>query len=157
MKYILFFTISWLCTGTGLAQDGNIDARYLKSKKLDNTYEGSFVHLVFAARGGGYGDTLKLAINNNQVPFLVHGAAGKPYGLFYAQYWQSVSDVGGYSLRLIQSRVEAVSSDSLLVTSFFDCYNKNGALAAGKSLQQQYWFSRKAITGLYIKTSANGL
>ncbi len=157
MKRVFFVAIVWLYTANCLGQDGNIDARYLKSKKLDKSYTGSFVHLVFAKQTAGVGDTVLLAINNTQVQFVGHVDAGEQGGLFYAQYWQSVGEVSGYKLRLVQNRIDAITSDSMQVTSYFDSYTKNGALAAGKSLRQQYWFGRKAITGLLVKVNASGL
>ncbi len=157
MKKVVVIIIVLHFAMNSLGQDANIDARYLKSKKLDKSYIGSFVHLLFAKYPAGMGDTVLLAINNTQVQFVGHVYSGEQGGLFYAQYWQSVGDVAGHKLRLVQNRIDAITSDSILVTSYFDSYAKSGALAAGKSIQQQYWYSRKAIPGLLVKVNGSGL
>jgi len=157
MKYVLFFIICCLCATTSLAQDGNVDIRYIKLKKLNKSYIGSFVHLVFAKQQTGKEDTVLFAIDNRFVPFVAHFDARVQGGLFYAQYWQSTVDVLGYNLRLVCNRIDAVTADSIQLTSYFDSYTKNGGLAAGNSIQQQYWFGRKAIAGLLVKVSNGGL
>lgn len=157
MKNVVFFVFVWFCAVNCLAQDASIDAKYIKSKKLDKSYTGSLVQIIFAKQPAGMGDTVLLSINNSLVPFVGHMGSGEQAGLFYAQYWQSAVDVSGFKLRLVQNRIDAVTSDSIQVTSYFDRYYNNGALAAGKSIQQQYWFGRKAITGLLLKVNNGGL
>ena len=76
---------------------------------------------------------------------------------FYSQYLESVANSDGYAIRLEKTRIDAVTEDSIQVTNYFSFYSKGNVLAAGKSLQQQYWFSKKMINRVLVKEGRKGI
>jgi len=150
MKNLLIIIAVFILRLNSFGQENNADNIYVKSKKLDKTFNGRFVHIEFTKNTKGLPDTITLTVNN--IPMLFEGrrVPNEQGRLFYGQYLQSEGEMGGYTLRLVKSRIDDVTNDSIQVTSYFDFYTKTGALAAGKSIQQQYWFSRKNINGLLL-------
>lgn len=138
------------------AQSGR-DMLFAKTKKVDQSFTGKLVHLEFYKNAAGTGDTLALTVNGNQLHFYANKLGSGTDGLFYRHYFESAEYVDGYKLRLVKSAIDAVTADSLIVTCFFDLYGTNAALAAGKSVQQQYRFSRKAVSGVLVKQENTGL
>lgn len=151
MMFLLLATVMY-CQ----AQSGR-DMQFAKTKKVDQSFTGKLVHLEFYKNAAGAGDTLALAVNGNQLHFYTNKLGNGGEGLFYRHYFESAEYVDGYKLRLVKSKIDAVTADSLIVTCFFDFYGTNAALAAGKSLQQQYRFSRKAVSGVMIKQENAGM
>ena len=133
------------------------DMLFAKTKKVDQSFTGKLVHLEFYKNAAGAGDTLALAVNGSQLHFYANKLGSGGEGLFYRHYFESAEYVGGYKLHLIKSKIDAVTGDSLIVTCFFDFYGTNAALAVGKSVQQQYRFSRKALSGVMVKQENAGM
>ncbi len=138
------------------AQSGR-DMLFAKTKKVDQSFKGKLVHLEFYKNAAGVGDTLALAVNGKQLHFYANKLGSGGEGLFYRHYFESAEYVDGYKLRLVKFKIDEVTGDSLTVTCFFDFYGTNAALAAGKSIQQQYQFSRKAVSGVMVKQENAGM
>ena len=156
MKKTAIILIAVICVAQSFGQFDRQDMVSLKTKKVDASYIGKLVRLDFLKNTTGVNDTVVLVINNNPVQF-INKQADNVQSNFYSQYLESVANSDGYAIRLEKTRIDAVTEDSIQVTNYFSFYSKGNVLAAGKSLQQQYWFSKKMINRVLVKEGKKGI
>lgn len=95
------------------------DMLFAKTKKVDQSFTGKLVQLEFYKNAAGAGDTLALAVNGKPLHFYANKLGNGGDGLFYRHYFESAEYVDGYKLRLVKSKIDAITADSLIVTCFF--------------------------------------
>lgn len=153
MKKLVVIAALVILAGDSFAQDGS-DMLYVKTKKLDKSYTGRFAQLDFYNQSSGLNhvrDTVLITVNGVELPFVEHREDDRLNNWFYRQYLQAVDGGSGNAIRMVRCRIDAVTKDSVQVTAYFDFYTQKNALIAGKSIQQQYWFSRGMISEVMIK------
>jgi hypothetical protein len=152
MKKLTIILIAFLAVSSAsFGQSSVSDILYIKAKNVDRSYIGKFAHLDFNKTGGSVNDTVVLTVNNTFVPFVSHRLGNGQDNLFYGQYLESVGYVNGYTVRLVKSRIDNVDGDYIQLTNFFDFYGKDHALAAGKSIQEQYRVAKQQVGQVLLK------
>jgi hypothetical protein len=138
----------------GFSQDGT-DIFYLKTKKINPSYAGKTVQLDLTKKSAV---NFVLAVNQQPLQFVQHKVESDGFNYwFYQQYFQSAARVGKYNLRLVSGLLNNVSTDSITVTCYFDCYDAANSLVAGKTLQQQYTLAKNILAGLFVKIEKPGM
>jgi hypothetical protein len=152
---LLFASILLLApTLPALAQDGS-DNRYVKTSAVDANLVGQFVHLDFYrnSRFGKYTDTVTIVIAGTPITFREHRTDDGFNNWFGQQYLESVQkDAEKGTTRITQCRLDSITPTRFKVTLCIDKADKNGQVAKGGTKQAEYWFDRKDIAEVLVRS-----
>ena len=143
----LFVLTAWTAL---FGQDGS-DIFYAKIDELDKTYLGVFVHLDFYRRSfrGRDADTISIDIDNKKVRFVEHREDTGYNNWFHEQYLQSLDKVDSVTVRIVKSRVDALTTDSIFVTNFL-AYYSGDKLLRERSKEKTSAFSKAIINEVLV-------
>ena len=131
MKFAAIVYLVLVTTTASYGQDGS-DILYAKVNKLDNSYIGDFVHLDFYNRsfGGKIIDTVLVTVDNKPIKFFEHRQDNGFNNWFRGQYLQSVNLDADEYIRIVKSRLDKITADSITVTNYMEYYVKEKPITA---------------------------
>lgn len=156
IRIFLLIFLTTLTTWTPLlGQDGS-DILYGKVDQLDESFIGDFVHLDFYNRSfrGTYIDTITILVDNKPVKFVEHRRDNGYDNWFTGQYHQSLEKNDDLTIRVVKSRLDKVTIDSIFVTNYLEYY-KDGKLISDKSKQIASEFSRDIIVEVLVSEDSH--
>jgi hypothetical protein len=148
---IFFFLIILL----NLKGQGGSDIRYLNTNSLDYTFIGSDVYFDFFNNSfhGKTLDTIEIIIDNKQIKFAEFRVDNGHYNWFSKQKLESIETIDEMSVRLSKFRLDSITSTALLVTIYIEYYDRNGNEIVDKSQEIKYWFDKKDIIEVLVKST----
>jgi hypothetical protein len=134
-------------------QDGS-NIRYFKVQGVDSTLIGQDVHFDFFNRSFGRQtiDTVKINIDNRQIKFVEVRKDNGYNNWFSQQSLQSIDKFDGLTMRISKFKLDSITSISFQVTMYVDFYDTDNKLLQDKSRQIEYWFDKKDITEVLVKS-----
>ena len=146
---ILLFAV-W--TGS-YGQDGS-DIRYFKTYGVDSSLVGQYVHFDFFNRSFASRaiDTVTITIDSIPIKFIEVRKDDGFNNWFSIQHLQSIDKIDGQTIRISKSRLDSITTSSFLVTMFIDFYDAANKLLVDKFRQVEYWFEKKDITEVLVKS-----
>ena len=150
-KIAVTLSIALLYCVNVLAQDGS-DIVYCKINKLKSSDIGREAHLDFYRRSFRrvYIDTVTINIQNKPVKFIEHREDNGFNNWFTMQYLESVELIDGMRIKVIKSKITAITSDSIQVDNYIQYYSASNALIESKSFIEPYWFKKRIINEILI-------
>lgn len=141
-----------ICLNT-YGQDGS-DIRYLKIEDVDDTIIGEDLQFDFFNRsfGGRVIDTIYLSIDNKSIKFVEVRKDNGYTNWFSEQDLRSVDLLDEMKMRISKFNLNNITSTSYQVTIYIDFYNAENKLLMDKSRQIQYWFDKKDIIEVLLKS-----
>jgi len=117
-------------------QDGS-DILYTEVDRLSEPHIGVFVHLDFHNRSFAQSsiDTVSIAVDGMAIKFIEHRRDDGLNNWFRRQYLESLEKIDGVEIRVVKSRLEAITSDSVFVTNFLEYY-ANDKLIPERSMEK---------------------
>ncbi|ULQ57136.1 hypothetical protein KJS94_02855 [Flavihumibacter rivuli] len=146
--YTLLCLIISFCS---FSQDGS-DIRYVKTVDLNETHVGPKVQFDFYNRsfGGIKIDTVLIAVTDKSIKFVEHRDDDGFNNWFYRQYLESIDSIGNFKLRLIYSKIKALTRDEIRVINYFNLYDKNNEPLFDTPFTKQNSYRRKSIVEVLI-------
>jgi len=153
-KQTLIFLITLAGWTTSFAQDGS-DIKYVPIDQLNNSYLGSFVHLDFYNRSflTFQPDTVTLAVDGKPVRFVEHRTDDGFNNWFHRQYLESLNKHRGLSIRVVKSRLDKITSDSVFVTNFLKYYKGDKPIPEAREIENA--FPKSAIREVLVSVESN--
>ncbi|MCX8489452.1 MAG: hypothetical protein ORN54_00105, partial [Cyclobacteriaceae bacterium] len=154
MRTHLLVFLSMLTSWTMvLGQDGS-DILYVTAGKLSKSYIGDIVHLDFYKKSfrGQPVDTIIVKIKNNQVRFVERRKDNGFNNWFNEQFLESVDNVDGKSIKIIKSRLDKITTDSIFVTDYLEFF-ANGKLEKTEEFKNR--FSRTMIAAVLVSADSH--
>lgn len=133
------------------SQDGS-DIRYIKTADLNETHIGPKVQFDFYNRsfGGLKIDTISIAVADKSIKFVEHREDDGYNNWFTRQYLESLDSIGNFKLRLIYSKIFALTRDEISVTNYFNLYDKNNQPLFDTPFTRQNSYRRKSIVEVLV-------
>lgn len=155
-KIILLFLIFLYCETALKAQDGS-DILYAKVAELDTSFIGDFVHFDFNNRSlfNNIRDTVVVNIDQQSIRFLEHRVDDGYNNWFDEQYLEAFDKMNGLTIRIVKSKLDSITKDSIFVTSFLEYYGKNNKLIVEKSRQIKCSFLKKGIKDVLVSATSH--
>ncbi len=128
MKILLTIFLAMLVSPTTLhGQDGS-DILYVPNAELNNSYVGDFVHFDFYNKSflRITLDTIMIQINDKSVRFVERRKDNGFTNWFHEQYIESVDKVDGYKIRIVKSKLNKITVDSVSVTNYLEYFIDDG-------------------------------
>lgn len=97
-------------------------------------------------------DTIAIKIDNRQVKFIEQGRDNGYNNWFNEQYLESLDKIDGVKIRVVKSKLDKVTADSVFVTNYLEYY-KDDKLENSKQLKNV--FSRKIIAQVLISADSH--
>lgn len=146
MLTFLFTLATWT---TLFAQDGS-DIEYVPIDQLNDSYLGSSVHLDFYNRWFRTHqlDTVTLAVDGKPVRFVEHRTDDGFNNWFRRQYLESLNKHNGLSIRIVKSRLDKITSDSVFVTNFLKYYMGDKPIPEAREIKNA--FARSTIREVLV-------
>ena len=147
---ILFLLTIWT---SSYGQDGS-DIRYFKVIGVDSTLIGEDVHFDFFNRsfGGRTIDTININIGNRPLKFVEVRKDNGYNNWFSQQSLQTIDKINGLTMRISKFKLDSITSTSFQVKMYIDFYDTDNKLLVDKSQQIEYWFDKKDITEVLVKS-----
>lgn len=147
---ILFLLTIWT---SSYGQDGS-DIRYFKVKRVDSTLIGKDVHFDFFNRSfhGRDMDTIIINIDNKPIKFVEVRKDNGYNNWFSEQSLKSIETIDGLTFVITKLKLNRITSSSFQVTMYVDNYDSDKRLLPEKSRQIEYWFDKKDITEILVKS-----
>lgn len=144
------------------AQDGS-DIRYFKPLSIDSSIVGQFVHFDFYRKSfqihfskfAGEAraiDTVIINMDNIPLKFIEHRVDDGFNNWFSEQYLQSIDKIDGQTIRIPKLKLDSITATSFQVTMFVNYYDANNKFLIDKSRQVDYWFDKKNIIEVLVKS-----
>lgn len=149
-----FQTLSCLTISfSAFSQDGS-DIRYIRTSDLNETHVGPKVHLDFYNRSfsGLKVDTILIAVTDKAIRFVEHREDDGSFNWFTRQYLESLDSIGNFKLRLIYSKIFALTRDEIRVINYFNLYDKNNQALFDRPFTSQNSYRRKSIVEVLVKS-----
>ena len=136
---------------SSFSQDGS-DIRYIKTSDLNETHVGPKVQLDFYNRsfGGLKVDTILMAVTDKSIKFVEHREDDGYNNWFFRQYLESLDSIGNFKLRLIYSKIFALTRDEIRVTNYFNLYDNNNQALFDTPFTSKTSYSRKSIVEVLV-------
>jgi hypothetical protein len=143
---LLFWTYSY-------GQDGS-DIRYFKTIGVDSSLIGQHMHFDFFRRSfrGQSIDTISISIDNIPTRFIEIRKDNGFNNWFSQQSLQSLDEHNRQTIKISQFRLDSITETSFLVTMYVNYYDTNNKLLDNKSRQIEYWFDKKDIVEVLVKS-----
>lgn len=93
-----------------------------------------------------------IAIDNLPIKFIEHRVDDGFNNWFSAQYLQSINKMGEQIIRISKFKLDSITNNSFQVTMYVDLYDANNKLLVDKSRQVEYWFDKKDIIEVLVKS-----
>ena|SRR5688572_11096116 len=151
---ILKITLLLLSTWTYVyGQDGS-DIRYFKVQEVDRNLIGQDVHFDFFNRsfGGRTIDTIFINLDTGPIRFIEVRKDNGYNNWFTQQGLISIDKLDGQTLKISKFRLDSITTTSFQVTIYVDYYDSHNRLLNNKSEQIKYWFNKKDITDVLVKS-----
>ncbi len=145
-----------LTTWTPLrGQDGS-DILYRAVDRLDESYIGDFVHLDFYSRSfrGIAIDTIAIVVEGKLTKFVEHRKDNGFNNWFDRQYLESLEKTDGLIIRVMKSRLDKITTDSVFVTSFLEYY-RDDTLLPERSKEIANEFPRTIIAEVLVSADSH--
>lgn len=156
MKTQLIIILLALTTWTPLlGQDGS-DILYRTVDRLDESYIGDFVHLDFYNRSfrGKAIDTIGIVVDGKLIKFTEHRKDNGFNNWFDRQYLESLEKTDGLIIRIVKSRLDKITADSVFVTSFLEYY-KDDKLLEERTKEIENGFPRTIIAEVLVSADSH--
>ena len=133
-----------------LGQDGS-DILYGTVDGLDESYIGDFVHLDFYNRSfrGKAIDTIGIVVEGKLIKFVEHRKDNGFNNWFDRQYLESVEETDGLIIRIVKSRLDNITANSVFVTNFLEYY-KDDKLMPERTKEIENEFPRAIIAEVLV-------
>lgn len=150
LKIIFIFFSFWT---TSYSQGGS-NIRYFKTSDIDNLMIGKDVHLDFFKRSFKEEsiDTVTIIIDDKSLNFREVRNDNGCINWFSGQYLQSVNTGNKQTIRISKCKLEYITANAFKVLLFIDYYDEKEKLIKKKSKQQEYWFDKKNIVEVLVKS-----
>ena len=150
-KYSLLTLFYLTSSFNAFSQDGS-DIRYIKTSDLNQTHVGPKVQFDFYNRSfnGIKFDTISVAVTDKSIKFVEHREDDGFNNWFSRQYLESLDSIGNFKLRLIYSKISALTTEEIRVTNYFNLYDKNNQPLFDTPFSKQNSYSRKSIVEVLI-------
>jgi hypothetical protein len=147
---LLILLMTWT---SYFAQDGS-DITYFKPGAVDSTFIGQDVHFDFFNRsfGGRTLDKIDITIDTEPVTFTEVRTDNGYNNWFGRQGLQAIDKVEGLNLKISKFRLDSITAASFKVTLFLEFYDHKNKLLPGKSRQIEYWFDKKDIFEVLVRS-----
>lgn len=141
-----------VCTSS-YGQDG-FDIRYFKVYRVDTSLVGQYVHFDFFRRSfhGQAIDTVIINIDSRPIKFIEKRNDDGYNNWFSQQCLQSIDKMDGQTIRISKFRLDSITTNSFQVTMYVDFYDTNNKLLVDKSQQVSYWFDKKDVIEVLVKS-----
>jgi hypothetical protein len=156
MKTQILISFIMLITWTTLlGQDGS-DILYGTIDKLDKSYIGDFVHLDFHHRSfrGKSIDTVSILVDHKPTKFVEHRKDNGYNNWFSRQYLESADKADGLTIRIVKSRLDKITADSVFVTNYLEYY-KDNKLLTERSREIESEFPRTIIAEVLVSEESH--
>jgi hypothetical protein len=146
---ILLFSI-WV---SSYGQDGS-DIRYFQIIGVDTSLIGQYVHFDFFNRsfGGQFTDTVTISIDNRPTKFTEVRKDNGYNNWFSQQSLQSIGKHEGQTIKIPKFKLDNITATSFQVTMYVEYCDTNNNLLIDKSRQIEYWFDKKDIIEVLVKS-----
>lgn len=134
-------------------QDGS-DIRYFKVESIDSTLIGAYIHFDFFNRsfGGRTIDSININIDGRPVRFVEIRKDNGYNNWFSQQGLQSIDKIDDLTMRISKFKLDSITSTIFHVTMYLDFYNIDNKILVDKSRQIKYWFDKKDIIEILVKS-----
>jgi hypothetical protein len=146
---IILFTV-W--TGS-YGQDGS-DIRYFKPFGVDSSLVGQYVHFDFFNRSFASQkiDTVTVIIDGKPIRFIEVRKDNGYNNWFSQQHLQSIDKIDRLTVGISKCRLDSITGSSFGVTMYVNFYFAGKKLLSDRSRQIKYWFDKKDITEVLVKS-----
>jgi hypothetical protein len=146
----LFVTTSWTALR---GQDGS-DILYTSVEGLDESYIGDFVHLDFYNRSfrAKSIDTVAIMVDGMPIKFVERRVDSGLNNWFQRQYLESLEKSNGVSIRIVKSRLDKITTNSVFVTNFLEYY-KGDTILPERSKEIASEFQRTIIAQVLVSAA----
>ena len=143
--------ILFLCIHS-YGQDGS-DIRYIQINGVDNSLIGQYVHFDFFNRSFRMRsiDTVTITIDNKRLKFKEVRKDNGYDNWFSQQSLQSVDNPDGI-INIQKLRLDSITANAFKVTMYVEYYDHNNHLLIDKGTQIVYWFDKKDIIEVLVKS-----
>ena len=134
-------------------QDGS-DIRYFEINGVDSTLIGNELHFDFFNRsfGGRTIDTVQINIDNRKIKFVELRKDDGYNNWFSQQGLQSIDKIDGLTMRVSKFKLDSITSTAFQVMMYVNFYDSDNKILKDKSRQIQYWFDKKNMTEVLVKS-----
>ena len=138
---------------SSFGQDGS-DIRYFKIIGVDSSLVGQYIHFDFFNRSfrGQSIDTIAITIDNRPTRFIEIRKDNGYNNWFSQQSLQSIDKFEERTIKIPKFRLDSITTTSFQVTMYVDYYGYNNNLLTDKARQIKYWFDKKDITEILVKS-----
>jgi hypothetical protein len=152
MKLLHITTIILFLCIHSYGQDGS-DIRYLQINGVDSSLIGQYVHFDFFNRSFRMRsiDTVTITIDNKRLKFKEVRKDNGYNNWFSQQSLQSVDNPEG-TINIQKLRLDNITANAFQVTMYVEYYENNNHLLIDKATQIVYWFDKKDITEVLVKS-----
>jgi len=95
---------------------------------------------------------MSIIIDGKPTRFVEHRIDDGYNSWFSQQYLQSVDQLNGQTIRISKFKLDSITAKSFKVTMYIDFYDPSLKLLTGKSKQVPYWFNKKDIIEVLVKS-----
>ena len=150
---LLIFVFTLTSLTTLLGQDGS-DILYGAVDKLDKSYIGDFVHLDFYNKSyrGTTLDTITIKLENKSMKFVERRRDNGYNNWFNEQYLESVDKVDGQKIKIVKSRLDKITTDSVFVTNYLEFFTGD---KLEKKEEFQSKFPRTIIAAVLVSADSH--
>jgi hypothetical protein len=150
LKITIIFLSFWT---SSFGQDGS-DIRYFKIIGVDSSLVGQYVHFDFFNRSfrGQSIDTITITIDNRPTRFIEVRKDNGYNNWFSQQSLQSIDKFEGQSINISKFRLDSITTTSFQVTMYVEYYDPNNNLLIANAQQIEYWFDKKDIIEVLVKS-----
>lgn len=149
---LILVVLAYLITWTDArAQDGG-DIMYRTIDQLDSSFIGDFVHLDFNRKSKFRKrmDTVSIDIDGQPIKFMERRIDDGYNNWFKHQYLTAIDKIDGLTIRIVKSRLDSITTDSIYVTNYLEYYNDNGKPITEKAKQAVNGFPKAVIAEVLV-------
>lgn len=134
-------------------QDGS-DIMYFKIIGVDSSLVGQYVHFDFFNRSfrGQSIDTIAITIGNRSTRFIEVRKDNGYNNWFSQQSIQSIDKLEGQTIKIPKFKLDSITTTAFQVTMYVEYYDHNNNLLIDKTRQIEYWFDKKDIIEVLVKS-----
>jgi hypothetical protein len=153
MKTTIIFLLITIW-GTSYGQDGS-DIRYIKTIDIDSSFIGQYMQFDFFNRsfGGQRVDTIVINIGRKPVTFIEKRKDNGYDNWFSQQSLISVKNKNEQIVSISKFKLDNITSTSFQVTMYVEYYDNKNNILMDKSIQIDYWFDKKDIIEVLVKSN----
>jgi len=150
LKIIIFLLLFWT---SSYGQDGS-DIRYFKIIGVDSFLIGQDIHFDFFNRSfrGQAIDTITITIDNRPARFIEVRKDNGYNNWFSQQSLQSIDKFDGQTIKISKFKLDSITTTSFQVTMYVEYYDHNNNMIVDKARQIEYWFDKKDIIEVLVKS-----